>query len=78
MVARYNAIEWQARVDQAKENENALWDFAEATSDAAGYDYNDRWGKRRHPNPKRQQGLVELAMQIYTDGVGWLGWADVG
>ena len=70
--------EWRARFDDALAAENELWDIAEAMSDAAGYDYNDRSGKRRRPNPARHQGHVELAMQIYTEGVGWLGWADVG
>ena len=67
--ARYEYSEWQARVDEAVAKEKELWDEAERISDAAGYDYNDRFGRRRQPNPARQQGLVELALKLYADGV---------
>ena len=66
------------RFDEAQAKENEMWDLAEAMSDAAGYNYKDRFGNLQAPNPARQQGLVELALQIYNRGVGWLGWADVG
>ena len=68
-MARYVYSEWQARVDEEVAKENELWDVAETMSDAAGYDYNDRHGRRRHPNPALQQGLVELALKLYADGV---------
>ena len=70
--------EWEDYLADALREESELWDKAEALSDDAGYVYKDRYGCWRNPNPARQQGLVELALQIYTAGVGWLGWADVG
>ena len=80
-MARYEYSEWQARVDEALAKEKELWDEAERISDAAGYDYNDRFGKRRKPNPARQQGLVELALKLYADGVNagsyTLPWQDI-
>ena len=66
---RYEYSEWEARVGALEAEGEELWDEAERISDAAGYDYNDRHGKRRHPNPALQQGLVELALKLYADGV---------
>ena len=68
-MARYVEQEWKDQLGNMRDRAERLWDTAEALSHAAGYDYNDRKGRRIHPNPARQQGFVALAMQIYEKGL---------
>ena len=69
MVARYVEVDWENRLAEMRGQADQMWDNAEALSWAAGYSYKDRWGRWQHPNPARQQGLVELAMEIYNKGL---------
>ena len=69
MVARYVESSWEARLREMRDEASSLWDDAEALSWAAGYDFKDRHGRWVRPNPERQQGLVELAMELYVEGL---------
>ena len=41
----------------------------QALAPAQGNSYKDRGCRWRFPNPKRIQGLVELAMELYNKGL---------
>ena len=69
MVARYDHWHWELRHDEMVETASRTWDWAEAVSWAAGYDFKDRHGRWVRPNPERQQGLVELVMELYEGGL---------
>ena len=69
MVARYDEQEWEDGLEDRKQHASELWDYAEAISWASGYPYNDRNGKRVHPNPEKERGLCEFALEIYNKGL---------
>ena len=68
-MARCVESQWQDRLRQMRDWSDSCWDHAEALSWMAGYDFKDRYGKWQRPNPSRQQGLVELAMELYNKGL---------